>query len=133
MIVSKETALLLKEKGYDVPCGAFMNDNIIKGGSIIKVDPPFDCNKSHDWMLSAPTLHEVAEWLWEVHKIHVDVVPDGFGNKDNLIWHAIVWVIYESLNPQPYIVRNELDEIIVFDTRNQAIEAAIVKALKNYL
>lgn len=115
MRVSKETAVLLKDAGYDVPCNLVPDSCMVDDSGNI---------------LYLPTLHEVADWLRNVYKIHVAVIPDGFGNKDSLIWHAIVWVIYERLNPQPYIVRNELEQIITFDTHEAAYEAGIVHGLK---
>jgi len=56
MRVSKETAVLLKEAGYDVPC----EYGICEDGAIVKRDSTI----WSDWIIApAPTLHEAADWL----------------------------------------------------------------------
>ena len=116
--VQKDTAVLLKEKGFD-NTHPFANKDI----NGISFDIP---NNIY------PTIYEATEWL-RAKGVHVCVQPDGYGSGNELVWYCIVWVTYEHLNPQPNIVRENptvSDKYKSFPTHDQALEAGIVHALK---
>lgn len=64
--VSFETARLLKEAGFDVPCTSQYTENEFAWENLRKTD----FNKS-DYVFSRPTQALAARWLREAHGIHV--------------------------------------------------------------
>lgn len=108
MRVSKETAILLKEAGYDVPCEYGICDD----GAIVKRD----LTMWSDWIIApAPTLHEAADWL-RSKGVHVYCVK-YFGN-----WYYDIQDIEtgKTLCSSPYY----------YNTHDIAYEAGIVHGLK---
>lgn len=92
--VSFETAKMLKEAGFDVPCF----NQYTERGTIWHCDCPENFNKSQ-CATSCPTQALAARWLREVHRIVVDVVfiPPLFdgvnwqyfiGNMDDMVWEG---------------------------------------------
>ncbi len=81
--VSFEVAKLLKEKGFDWECIGYYVD-----------DEPDDvkysfCGETNStWesrCCSAPTLQTAMKWLREVHKLHIDILPNPIEFKDKVI------------------------------------------------
>ena len=68
--VSFDTAKLLKEAGFDVPCF----NQYTERGTIWHCDCPENFNKSQ-CVTSCPTQALAARWLREVHDIDVTVIP----------------------------------------------------------
>ena len=99
--VTKETAILLKEKGFDVP-----------------TDYVYAYSEG-DMTISAPALHEAAEWLRETKEVHVYV-----STKD------VKWAYTIEDIKIGKILSNSFWH---FDTHDIALEAGIVHALKNYV
>lgn len=64
--VSFETAKLLKEAGFDIPCFTQYTER----GTVWRCNDPENFNKS-DNVYSRPTQALAARWIREVHKIHV--------------------------------------------------------------
>ena len=131
--VTKETAVLLKEKGFDLPCEWVYayKTKALKGYELTK-----GVLTNHNWkgdmLISAPDIYTACIWL-RAKGVHVAVQPDGYGRGNELVWFAIVWVTYEHLNPQPNIVRENpivSDKYKSFPTHDEALEAGIVHALK---
>lgn len=94
--VSYETAKLLKEAGFDVPCNSYYE---LEDGEAVRKDciRPYDHNGFGDTICSRPTLALAARWLREKHRIVVDVtfIPpsvDGnewqyfIGEMDDMVW-----------------------------------------------
>ena len=90
--VSFETAKMLKEAGFDVPCF----NQYIERGTIWHCDCPENFNKSQ-CATSCPTQALAARWLREVHRIVMDVafVPPSVngdvwqcfvGKMDDMVW-----------------------------------------------
>lgn len=127
--VSFETAKLLKEKGFDVPCLAhwFIGSEAYEKFS----DYPFNWNELKsdlDW-LSHPTLQMTMKWLREVYKIHIIAEPClGEGNEPNLSFNRWFWtVLKEEWEYKPI---RKIDE---FSTYEQACEAAVKYCLENLI
>lgn len=75
--VNYPTAKLLKEKGYDKPCGLLYDNNGVLSGTKMSMggNPNNYINK-----YSAPTITEVVVWLYEKYRIWVFVADaGGFG------------------------------------------------------
>jgi hypothetical protein len=125
--VTKETAVLLKEKGFDLPCIKYFDDGLHVTNPNGNFYINWNAKKSR---YSAPTLYEATEWL-RTKGVHVVVQPDGYGISNELFWVSIIWVTHEHLNPQPKILRDtESDRFNFFPTHDEALEAGIVHALK---
>ena len=82
-----ETAKLLKEKGFDVPCncyGAYNGVNLTYRLCI--TDKYTNWNKHTDkFIISCPTLQMAMKWLREVHNLHIMVNCVGKVNYDPII------------------------------------------------
>ena len=92
--VSFETARMLKEARFDVPCFNQYTDR----GTVWHCDCPENFNISQ-CATSCPTQALAARWLREVHRIVVDVtfIPPLFdgvnwqyfiGNMDDMVWEG---------------------------------------------
>ena len=80
--VSFETAKLLKEKGFNIPCHATY-DTAVTGGKprfsqyeVLNYFPRGMKNTDNkfDMVISAPTHQMAMKWLREVHNINIDIV-----------------------------------------------------------
>lgn len=120
MTVSKETALLLKEKGYDVPCEAYFNS---EKNSPIRYEDKQNYNRYSN-ACSVPPLHEVADWLRDVHKIHVAALPVNLWQQ----WRMFLYI--DTMPPQKQRIPDTPHD---FPTYLQTLEAGINHALKNYV
>ena len=117
--VSFDTAKLLKEAGFDVPCF----NQYTERGTIWHCDCPENFNKSQ-CVTSCPTQALAARWLREVHRIVVDAtfIPSLF---DGVNWH--------------YFIGN-MDDIVLeggfelserkYSTYEEAMEAGLQEAIK---
>lgn len=110
MRVSKETAVLLKDAGYDVACEMCYDKN----GDLQRTELG-DCNFNESrYAYSAPTLHEAADWL-RSKGVHVSIYP-------NVEWQEWMWNV---------VVKNEYTcDGELRPTFDSAYEAGIVHGLK---
>lgn len=125
-IVSFETAQLLKEKGFNVQVSncyhpyAEANKN-----KLITNQPKVNWNESH-FLISAPSLDEVEEWLFKTHHIWIRTKYTVY------IKHYCEIIVTEKLNyGEKYDLQRTLPEL--FDTYQDATENAIKYALTNLL
>lgn len=94
--VSFDTAKMLKEAGFDVPCKSYYE---LEDGEVVRKDgvSKHDYNGMEDAVCSRPTQALAARWLREKHRIVVDVtfIPpsvDGnewqyfIGEMDDMVW-----------------------------------------------
>lgn len=112
MRVSKETAILLKDAGYDVPCDMYYDQH----GDLQRAElGECDFNDSRT-TYSAPTLHEAADWL-RSKGVHVWVS----------VSHSWThWQYRISIQWETHEIRSEY----IYDTYEAAYEAGIVHGLK---
>ena len=119
--VSFETAKMLKDVGFDVPCISQYMQNGFRwnGGSLKKVN-----SNEYESVFSCPTQALAAKWLREVHRIVVDATftppsTDGnawkyfIGEMDDMVWNG-------DYGPS--------DEF--YETYEEALEAGLQKAIK---
>lgn len=110
--VSFELAKLLKEKGFDKPTSKYF-----------KYDGKECENKPLDWnedvgFFSAPTISEVAMWLYEKHGVWVEVLETDLFNK----------FFYQMKRKDNTRLKNG-----DYNSPTEAYEAAIEYCLKNLI
>lgn len=119
MRVSKQTAILLKEAGYDVACNAYYH-NDKNGNTLFDIDDEYENHNSFPQYLhhfySAPTLHEASDWL-RSNGAHVYTEPLWDGSKG---WIGVVVLLatFRRIDTEK------------FNTYEAAYEAGIVHGLK---
>ena len=122
--ISYETAKLLKEKGFDIPCDYAYNNK----ASYFKIDRSnFD-----EVYCFRPSLAMAMKWLREVHKIHIIIHYSAFLYGK----HPYYWSIYKidttpKANAQIEISTNTHDYSFVY--YETACEAAIKYCLENLI
>ena len=126
--VSFETAKLLKEAGFDVPCFIQYTER----GTIWHCDCPENFNKSQ-CATSCPTQALAARWLREVYGIHVMIHPyyDCSVDADGEIVDKRMYWGYMILYAETGNLAEDNDER--FDNYEQALEAGlrgVVKLIK---
>lgn len=121
--VSFNTAKLLKEAGFDVPCNSYYE---LEDGEAVRKDciRPYDHNGFGDTICSRPTLALAARWLRDEHKLHVSVSIAGLfdGLRDLIYWAFSVMNVNTALFE--YIDGNR------YDSYEEALEAGLQKAIK---
>ena len=120
--VTKQTAQLLKEKGFDLPCLAWY----IVGDEIMRSTTDFeeDTNSRFPNAFTAPELYKVPIWLRETKGVHVSVVPVN-------LWQQ--WRMFIYLDAYPPQKTRLPEKPMDFDTHDQALESGIIHALKHYV
>ena len=141
--VNFETAKLLKEKGFDVECthhyeyaltsrkdveqghtGAFgwkKGECNLQSGFFINNYPGIDLSNKSWYLCSAPTIAEVVMWLYEKHKIWIEVRKH---TRDMLLCFS------------PYIDNTPINSDVFFndyDSPTEAYEAGIEHTLKHLI
>lgn len=114
--VSLETAKLLKEAGFDVPCTSQYTENEFAWENLRKTD----FNKN-GYVFSRPTQALAARWLREVHGIHVFAKRNYEYALDKFSWGYYI----QSSNYE-YCRKFEIG----FDKYEQALEAGLQNAVK---
>ena len=120
--VTKETAVLLKEKGFDLPCEWVYayKTKALKGYELTK-----GVLTNHNWkgdmLISAPDIYTACIWL-RAKGVHVDSNPSIERHK----WVSYVYVIEDGRMVM-------IEKAMVESTHDEALEAGIVHALKNYV
>jgi hypothetical protein len=122
--VQKETAVLLKEKGFDLPCEWVYayKTKALKSYELTK-----GVLTNHNWkgdmLISAPDIYTACIWL-RAKGVHVSVVPVN-------LWQQ--WRMFIYLNSYPPQKTRIPEKPMDFQTHDLALEAGIVHALKNYV
>ena len=88
--VSFDTARMLKEAGFDVPCNSYYE---LEDGEIVRKDSigSSDYNAYEDTVCSRPTQELAARWLREVHNIHVVITEEAYVNGINYLWQVLIY------------------------------------------
>jgi hypothetical protein len=114
--VSLEAARLLKEKGYNLPCVAYYQNDEFRPYSLTRSGLSiYNKNAVPDYMnqYSAPTKAEAIDWLESK-----GVIVEFQYYQESSTWsYAIYCICYMSFDEE-------------FQTRLEAEEAAIIKALE---
>ena len=111
--VSFETAKLLKNKGFDVPCKSYYS----KAGAIRNIGNYCNTLLNAIKSISAPTQQMAMRWLREVHGIHIIID-------------------YSPAFKEYSFDISEIDKLMngyIYDTYEEAAEAAIKYCLENLI
>ena len=114
--VSFETAKLLKEAGFDVPCTSQYTDNGFGWDNLSRVN-----YNSCESLFSRPTQALAVRWLREVHGIHI------FSNYffEDGTWFYVIVDLKESDE-----VRAIHPDIRSYQSSEEALEAGLQEAIK---
>ncbi len=91
-IISYETALLAKEKGFNEPVFNYFSEN--KDICIIENPEGAKCNINPTGIVSIPTQSLLQRWLREVHNIFITVEYDK--HPEDGIYYYSYWQIINS-------------------------------------
>lgn len=130
--VGIETAQLLNEKGFDVPCRAayIWNQGYDLCSSFSK---PLHFNREgglEDYedtsipRISAPTLQVVVNWVYETYRIHIQ--PEIYYCEDGMSWLVKIFKV------EPYNT-TLIKTILPNNTKQEAIEKAIKYCYKKLI
>jgi hypothetical protein len=120
--VQKDTAVLLKEKGFDLPCEVYYTTDCY-GKEFGK---HIDYNKlptRSGVLCSCPDIYTACIWL-RAKGVHVSVVPVNLWQQ----WRMFIYI--DTMPPQKTRIPNKPMD---FTTHDLALEAGIVHALKSYV
>mgnify|MGYP001775182282 CR=1 FL=1 len=115
--VSFDTARMLKEAGFDVPCNSYYSDigivTAFAGGNF----------NAYPYATSRPTQALAARWLREVHRIALDVafIPPSV---DGDVWQYFVGEMDDM------IWKGEYETGRKYTTYEEAFEAGLQEAIK---
>jgi len=120
--VTYETAVLLKEKGFDELCFALYNpkEELIQCGVRLSNTQVGRVPGSY----SAPTHQMALKWLREVHNIYIDILTYTTGK--NIQFR---WVGYDNGR----LFSQEEGKTIYFEFYKKAVEAALKYTLENLI
>ena len=117
--VSFDTARMLKEAGFDVPC----TSQYTEGKCIWNVGYPYNFNQD-EFGYSRPTQALAARWLREVHRIVVDVayIPPHVGRD---VWQYFVGGMDDMVWAGDYESSDRK-----YETYEEAMEVGLQEAIK---
>ena len=118
--VSFDTAKLLKEAGFDVPC----TSQYTEGKCIWNVGYPYNFNQD-EFGYSRPTQALAARWLREVHHLNVYACFDYVCFDDG----ERKWFFMRE-NTMINDYTSVYSSIISYDSYEQALEAGLQEAIK---
>ena len=122
--VSFDTAKMLKEAGFDVPC----TSQYTEGKSIWNVGYPDNFNQD-EFGYSRPTQALTARWLREAHGIHVssNIFMDSANDADgNTVDEWNFWS-YDLFDNSGRIIEESDDR---YDSYEEALEAGLKRSLE---
>lgn len=103
--VDKQLAIKLKEKGFDKPCFGWYDTQIIGNNELYlnvkegSYKDLLEYTNDFEWIIDAPTIDQVLEWLREEKKIHL-VIDIKKRQKvcENIIWGYFVVLLDNSFH-----------------------------------
>ena len=117
--VTFETAKLLKQAGFDLPCTSQYTENGFGWDDLRKVN-----YNEYGALLSRPTQAIAARWLREVHRIVVDatfIPPSTYGDA----WRYFIGEMDDMVWNGDYVPSDEF-----YETYEKALEAGLQEAIK---
>lgn len=137
-IVSLETAMLLKDKGFNEPCRRFYEDNELHELNYYQGNGAgFVCNNSsiddrlycEEMQCTAPTQSLAQKWLREVH--HITFNSNPYSDNKEIIYVVTIKVISNKKHIDFNVMMNTSNKAIMFKTYEDAIEAGLKYCLKS--
>lgn len=137
-IVSFETAMLLKQKGFNEPCSYYYEDNdLYKLGYYHGDGTGFARNNSsindrllcEEMQCTAPTQSLAQKWLRETRNITFNANPHS--NDGKIIYVVTIKVISSNKYIDFNVMMDTSNKAIMFDTYEDAIESGLRHCLKS--
>ena len=137
-IVSFETAMLLKEKGFNEPCSYYYEDDELYKLCYYQGDGTgFVCNNSHindrlsceEMQCTAPTQSLAQKWLRETRNITFNANPHS--NDGKIIYVVTIKVISSNKYIDFNVMMDTSNKAIMFDNYEEAIESGLKYCLKS--
>lgn len=137
-IVSFETAMLLKEKGFNEPCSYYYEDDDLyklgyyhgDGTGLVCNNSPINDRFSCEGMqCAAPTQSLAQKWLRETRNITFNANPHS--NDGKIIYVVTIKVISSNKYIDFNVMMNTSNKAIMFKTYEDAIEAGLKYCLKS--
>ena len=137
-IVSLETAMLLKEKGFNEPCCRFYEDNELRelnyyqgnGAGFVRNNSPInDMMYCEEMQCTAPTQSLAQKWLREIHHITFNANPHS--DNEKIIYVVTIKVISNKKHIDFNVMMTTSNKAIMFKTYEEAIEAGLKYCLKS--
>lgn len=116
--VSYETAVLLKEKGFDESVYSFYKQNGFLDIVSCRTRNSYTCD------YAAPTHQMALKWLREVHNLHITIKP--YITEEGIMY---LFEIYKLEAEKFTLIKTKTG----FEKSEQAIEAAIEYTLENLI
>lgn len=137
-IVSFETAMLLKEKGFNEPCSYFYEDNELyklayyhgDGTGFVRNNSPInDRLLCEEMQCTAPTQSLAQKWLREDRNITFNANPHS--NDGKIVYVVTIKVISNNKYIDFNVMMDTSNKAIMFDTYEDAIESNLKYCLKS--
>ena len=136
-IVSFETAMILREKGFNEPCCHFYEDNDLYKLAYYQGDGTgFVCNNSpisdrllcEEMQCTSPTQSLAQKWLRETHHITFNANPHS--NNGEIVYVVTIKVISNKKHVDFNVMMDTSNRATMFDTYEDAIEEGLKYCLK---
>ena len=137
-IVSFETAILLKEKGFNEPCSYYYEDDELyklcyyqgNGTGFVRNSSPINDRLSCEEMqCTAPTQSLAQKWLRETRNITFNANPHS--NDGKIIYVVTIKVISSNKYIDFNVMMDTSNKATMFDTYEDAIESGLKYCLKS--
>ena len=138
-IVSFETAMLLKEKGFNEPCSYYYEDDELyklgyyhgEGTGFVRNNSPIDGRfLCEEMQCTAPTQSLAQKWLRDNHNMCVNPSLTSRWKGINYII-TIDKVISDSEIEIAFVVDSNNKEIKKYETYEEALEEGLINCLKS--
>ena len=136
-IVSFETAMLLKEKGFNEPCSYYYENNDLyklgyyhgEGTGFVRNNSPIDGRfLCEEMQCTAPTQSLAQKWLRETRNITFNANPHS--NDGKIIYVVTIKVISNKKHVDFNVMMDTSNRATMFDTYEDAIEEGLKYCLK---
>ena len=137
-IVSLETAMLLKEKGFNEPCPYYYEgDELYKlayyhgdGAGFVRNNSPInDMMYCEEMQCTAPTQSLAQKWLREIHHITFNANPNY--NNGEIVYVVTIKDISNKNYIDFNVMMNTSNKAIMLSTYEEAIEEGLKYCLKS--
>lgn len=124
-----ETAKLLKEKDFDIPC----REHYYQYGELSPYSTEYNNWNGEENYYSCPTLQMAMKWLRETYNIHIVPYFDKLQNSDDLSYSFTLYLVSEHCETIEKIACFDIDENYYWKYPEQACEVAIKYCLENLI
>ena len=139
-IVSLETAMLLKEKGFNEPCPYYYEDDELcklayyhgDGAGFVRNNSPMnDRLCCEEMQCTAPTQSLAQKWLREIHHITFNASPHYHYNDGEIVYVVTITDISNKKYIDFNVMINTSNKALMLNTYEEAIEEGLKYCLKS--